>query len=94
MPRHNVYPPSTTPGVAPGERLELHWQRDGGVQLATTHWAGAGAPDTATEFLPGTSVNETAPAWAGQFIGLDRGQINHLIKQLRVVRDQAFGRDA
>ncbi len=95
MPKHYLYPDAERAGVLAAQtgRLELHWQRDNYVQLASTRWAGDGAPDTAAEFLSGTSGNEPKPAWDGQFIDLKRDQINHLIKQLRIARDQAYGRD-
>ncbi len=95
MPKHYLYPDPTRAGedAAQTGRLELHWQRDNYVQLASTRWAGDGAPDTAAEFLPGTSTNVSKLAWDGQFIDLNRDQINHLIKQLRAARDQAYGRD-
>jgi hypothetical protein len=33
------------------------------------------------------------PAWRGDFIPLERDQVNHLIRQLRAARDQAYGKD-
>jgi len=93
MAKHNIYP--STSEQPPVRRIELHWQRCSGVQLATTSWAGeqGSVPDTALEYLPGTSANGPDRAWDGSFIDLDRDGINHLIKQLRSARDQAFGRD-
>lgn len=95
MPKHNIYPTPNPDGTNSDRRIELHWQRDSGVQVASTKWAGevGSVPDTGAEFLPGTSVNGPLMAWDGQFVGLTRERINHLIKQLRIARDQAFGRD-
>lgn len=96
MPKHNIYP-ATTADIPADRRLELHWQRESGVQLATTVWKGpfGSTPDTGLEFLPGATGTAEDPgrAWDGQFLDLNRDQLNHLIKQLRVARDQAFGRD-
>ena len=94
MARHYIYPRPVTEGAVQDQRLELHWQRDSGVQIASTKWAGSAgtAPDTAAEYLDDTSM-EPLRAWAGQFLDLNRDQINHLIKQLRAARDQAFGKD-
>lgn len=92
MPKHYMYPDTAGTAQPPRERFELHWQRDGGVQLASTQWAGTGAPITEQEvILP--DLGDPMPAWSGKFIGLGRNQLNHLIKQLRVARDQAYGRD-
>lgn len=94
MAQHMIYPRPNPDGTNADRRVELAWQRDMYVQIGTTAWAGAtGVPDTALQYLPGTPTNDLPRAWDGQFVDLDRGQINHLIKQLRVARDQAFGRD-
>jgi hypothetical protein len=94
MARHNIYPTPNPDGTDAENRLELHWQRDGGVQLASTAWMGeAGKPDTVIEYLPSDDKGDTYRAWDGPFVDLTRSQLNHLIKQLRVARDQAFGRD-
>lgn len=94
MARHFMYPHPNPDGTDAEQRLELHWQRDGGVQLATTMWKGeAGKPGTGVEYLPPNEVGETFRAWDGPFVDLTRSQLNHLIKQLRTARDQAFGRD-
>lgn len=94
MAKHYLYPkPSSNSGFQ-DRRVELHWQRDSGVQVASTKWAGESGttPDTAVEYLPATP-DGPLPAWDGEFVDLSRDQVNHLIKQLRVARDQAFGRD-
>jgi hypothetical protein len=106
MPKHNIYPlagrflavpPAEGEPLPPSGRLELHWQRDTYVQLASTRWAGDPAKiDTTQEFLPpesDTGSEPMRPAWEGFFVDLDRGGINHLIKQLRAARDQAYGKD-
>lgn len=79
---------------APSSRIELKWDREvGHAQIATTRWVGDGKPDPDAMYLPGTSVGEGRHAWDGQFFDLDRQAINHLIRYLRQVRDQTFGRD-
>lgn len=106
MPKHNIYPkaghllavpPAEGEPLPPAGRLELHWQRDQYVQLASTRWVGDPAKiDTTLEFLPREGAASTEPArraWEGFFVDLDRGGINHLIKQLRMARDQAYGKD-
>lgn len=103
MPKHFIH--RTHPdGTPSANRMEIRWQRDSGVQIGTTTWAGDGAPDPQQELLtsPGQAIKvggepaETTtlkPAWPGGFVHLDRAQINHAIKWLRIARDQAFGRD-
>lgn len=95
MPKHNIYPTPYPDGTNADRRIELHWQRERGVQLATTRWAGpAEKVDFGQEFVqPDTDGDPLVPAWRGDFMDLTRDQINHFIKQLRVARDQAFGRD-
>ena len=93
MPKHYIYPKPLPDGTDQRGRLELHWQRDNYVQLATTHWAGEGSPDTTITYLPGDKGDQPVEAWPGEYVELDREQLNHLIRQLRAARDQAFGRD-
>lgn len=105
MPKHYLYPIDRTKDSFDGtpepdnrpHRLELHWQRGMGVQLATTEWAGdAAAVDTTLVYLPGHDHNdalEPQRAWQGRFIDLDRDKLNHLIRELRAARDQAYGKD-
>lgn len=93
MPKHFLYN-DAQPGVQTADvRLELHWQRERGVQLGATHWLGSGDPDGGQEFLEPVGTEPQAMAWDGWFIGMDRDKINHLIKQLRAARDQAYGKD-
>ncbi len=97
MATHNIYPHPNPDGSNADSRIELQWQRGGDVRIASTKWRGEGAPDTAQVYLPGSHTGTAASglplAWDGQFIPLDRDQVNHLIRQLRAARDQAFGRD-
>jgi hypothetical protein len=94
MPKHYLYPVPNPDGSDTETRLELHWQRERGVQVAATAWKGeTGSPDTLIEYLPANADGEIFRAWDGPFLDLDRGQINHLIKQLRAARDQAYGKD-
>ena len=97
MPKHTLAPLPRPDGGSGDRRIEMQWQRDQYVQIATTVWAGEPGtePDPFLEFLPtpATTTNDLPRAWAGQFVDLNRDQINHLIKQLRAARDQAFGKD-
>jgi hypothetical protein len=97
MPKHYIYPNPNPDGTDARGRIELHWQRDTYVQVATTRFAGQGQVDTTITYLaeqgPRTEVNEPALAWPGEYVELDRQQVNHLIRQLRIARDQAFGKD-
>ncbi len=105
MPKHYLYPRPNPDGTDADRRLELHWQRDGGVQLATARFAGQGQVDTTITYLTeggehipaqagaNTHSGDLPLAWPGEFVELAREQVNHLIKQLRVARDQAYGRD-
>jgi hypothetical protein len=87
MAKHHVYSHRTD------SRVELQWQRGDYAQIGTTRWAGDGTPVLDREFLDVAEGEPPVPAWDGQFVDLDRDSINHLIKQLRIARDQAFGRD-
>ncbi len=104
MPKHYIYPNPNPDGTNARSRLELQWQRDGGVQLATTSYAGEGKPDTAITYLTeagdqlpamitGNTFTAAPLAWPGEHVELTRDQLNHLIKQLRIARDQAYGKD-
>jgi hypothetical protein len=97
MPKHHIYPPSGVDGASAPERIELRWQREQYVQIATTAWQGGTAttPDPGAEYLPAAADDdgEAKPAWDGRYVDLDRQRINHVIRQLRTARDQAFGRD-
>jgi hypothetical protein len=74
----------------PAVRVELNWQPDGGVQIATARWVGDGPPDPDGGYLTGGAEE---PGWDGRFGDLSRGDLNHLVRYLRMARDQAFGRD-
>jgi hypothetical protein len=95
MPKHYIYPTPNPDGADADRRIELRWQREGGVQLAATRWAGDPMKvDFGQEFIqPEKDGDPLVPAWMGDFVSLERAQINHLIRQLRAARDQAFGRD-
>jgi hypothetical protein len=94
MPKHNIYPRPNPDGDGQNRRLELQWQRDSHLSLASTIWAGDPAQiDTGREFIPGPAGEALMPAWQGEFLQLERDQVNHLIRQLRIARDQAYGRD-
>lgn len=93
MPKHYLYEhPVGVDEQDISRRLELHWARESQtVMLGTTRWQGQpGKAAGDREWLDG---NPPTPAWDGPLIGLHRSQINHLIKQLRAARDQAYGRD-
>lgn len=98
MAKHMIYPhPHPNPdGTNADSRIELQWQRHpaGDVRLATTRWAGDGPPDTTRAYLDPLGPDaELRYAWDGRYVELDRDQLNHLIRQLRTARDQAYGRD-
>ncbi len=92
MPKHFMYQPATASGQDLSGRLELHWYRASNtVVLGATRWRGnPGQVATDVEFLP---ASPPQPAWEGPMIELPRSKINHLIKELRAARDQAYGRD-
>jgi hypothetical protein len=98
MPKFNLYPHPSTPAwdeIGATARVEVGWSNApmGAVQIATTKLA-PGA-DRNREYIDG-SGSETEPikpAWDGQYIDLDRDQINELIRALRQARDKAYGRD-
>lgn len=91
MAKHVIYPQG--PDGPGNDRIELQWQRGAYAQMATTRWAGDGDPDRGQDFLPGTDADGPLPAWAGKHLDMTRDGINHLIKQLRIMRDQTYGRD-
>jgi hypothetical protein len=91
MPKFNLYPiplPDQPDGA--DTRVEIGWgpSPTGSVQIATTKLQ-PGA-DRQREWMDGP---DSRPAWDGQHIGLDRDQINTLIRTLRRARDTAYGRD-
>ena len=57
-----------------------------GIRAAST------AMTTAAENLA-TTAGRYVPSWQGQFVDLDRTQINELIRCLRTARDVAYGRN-
>jgi hypothetical protein len=92
MPKHHMYEEPDTVGQDITKRLELYWARESrSVMLGSTAWQGdPGQVATDREWLDG---EPPTPAWDGRLLSLDRGQINHLIKELRIARDQAYGKD-
>lgn len=93
MPKHHMYEePAPTGEQDVGKRLELHWARESRtVMVGATRWQGQpGRVATDRDWL---DSDPPQPAWDGPLISMDRSQINHLIKQLRMARDQAFGKD-
>jgi hypothetical protein len=93
MPKHNIYQRAADDTNCGEHRLELQWQRESFVTVAVTRWAGEPAdPDPNREYIDGDGSIKS-PAWDGRIIVLERDQINHLIRQLRNARDQAFGKD-
>lgn len=90
MPKSSYYE-NARPDGTQQRRFEIGWNRDGGVQIATTRLAEGAEPDS--EWLDAADGAEPKPAWDGQWMDLDRYQVNELIRALRRARDQAFGRD-
>lgn len=91
MATHNIYPHPNPDGTDADLRVSIQWQRPGHVAVATAKLA-EGA-DRTQEWLPASGDQPPRPAWDGMYVPLDRDQINHLIRQLRAARDQAYGRD-
>lgn len=94
MPKHNIYPharPDQPDG--PDTRIEIGWTNSptGCVQLSTTKLQ-PGAPRD-QDFFGGPQDKEPKYCWDGTFVDMDRGMINHLIQELRDIRDKAFGKD-
>jgi len=64
----------------------------GGVQIATT--VREHGSDPTREYIEtGDPKDPLRRVWDGQFVNLDRGSINQLIRELRIARDKSFGRD-
>jgi hypothetical protein len=100
MPKVSIYERADSAG-AQARRIEVGWQKSCAVQLGVTKLRpGATSvellkPDgTTTDVSDYVSVTGgSLDAWDGQFMELDRAQINQLIRHLRDARDAAFGRD-
>ncbi|HEX6682966.1 MAG TPA: hypothetical protein VF062_09240 [Candidatus Limnocylindrales bacterium] len=101
MAKHFIYPTAApAEGGLHERRVEIQWFRDQDVRVGVTkrppvdpnrvYVSGSLAPATTTTSAASTEPSE---AWDGQFVDLDRSQINHLIRQLRTARDQAYGKD-
>ncbi len=94
MPKTNLYERPGPEGQDSDRRLEVGWQADS-VQVATTKLR-PGADRNADYLSAVTYASSTGGpprAWEGEFISLDREQINQLIRTLREARDKAFGRN-
>lgn len=108
MPKTNIYPHPNPDGTDASRRVEVGWQKDLGVQIGVTALVPGASPELeyviplggGTATFPVTTTwtsAATSPApqraWDGQFVDLDREQLNRLIRTLRDARDAAFGRD-
>lgn len=91
MPREMLYPMPNPDGSNADRRVEIGWSRTGYVQIATTVLQ-PGA-DRDSDYFGGTEKEPAQRSWDGQFVDMNRHQINELIRKLRRARDQAFGRD-
>jgi len=74
----------------PTVRIEVGWARDMHVQVATTKLGSNKEPAAVDKDMVPAEPEGT---WDGQWIELDRHQINELIRHLRRARDAAYGRD-
>lgn len=100
MPKVSIYERADADG-AQARRVEVGWQKSCAVQLGVTKLRPGvtsvellNADGSATDVSEYVSVTGgTADAWDGQFMELDRAQLNQLIRYLRDARDAAFGRD-
>lgn len=82
MPKEN-----TVCAVLDGFRVEIGWQRDGHVQIATTN-------DRSPYKIEPDKPDESPLPFNGWHVTLDRDRINKLIHDLRRARDAAYGADA
>jgi hypothetical protein len=103
-----TYPTPNPDGTDADRRVEVGWSRNGTVQVATTKLNPLADRNREYVDLSMTPVSDEAHgeaktdavpterlvhAWDGQYVDLDRGQINELIRNLRRARDQAYGHD-
>ncbi len=86
MPKFNLYEKSTGSPEHTAGRLEMGWSA-GHVQIATC------SDDLDTLRALGAAAAPDQPDWRGVFLQLDRDGINEAIRNLRKIRDSAFGRD-
>lgn len=97
MPKFNLYARPNPNGTDADRRIELGWspvEAHGSVQLGVTHIVPGAEQFRDREYFGGDEKEPAQRVWDGQFIDLDRDQINQLIHQLRDARDKAYGRDA
>ncbi len=96
MPKINMYGiPNPDQNLA-DRRIELGWRpfsMGGEMQLGVTKLAEGAEEFRHREYFGATETTPAKPVWVGQFIDLDRNQINQLIRHLKDLRDSAYGRD-
>lgn len=96
MPKINMYGiPNPNSNLA-DRRIELCWHpasMGGGVQIGLTTVADGAEAFADREYFGGTETESARKVWQGQFMDLDRSQINQLIRHLRECRDKSYGRD-
>ncbi len=86
MPKVNIYESVPSSLAEQRTRLSVGWAKDKDVQIGVT--------DLREGADPGREYgDDDQPNWQGPWIGLDRHQINELIRTLRQARDSAYGRD-
>ena len=86
MPKFNLYEKETgLPGQTPA-RLEVGWDNQH-VQIATS------TDDLEALRALGQAAAPEQTDWRGIFMQLDRDGCNALIRNIRIARDKAFGRD-
>lgn len=91
MPKETVYgeqrvfdPADENPQVS---RVEVLWSRDAGFVQVVTKATDAAGGRWASSYGDEYHVTD------GYYVDLTRAEVNHLIRNLRRARDQAFGRD-
>lgn len=98
MPKELIYSEALPYGEKSAARsvVGVHWGLGDHLQVSSSLFNDDGLYFTA-DGLEHQAEGEDAArreAWArGYYVGLNRRQVNHLIKTLRRARDQAFGRD-
>lgn len=104
MPKVNIYEPL---GGLPAQdeqrrRVQVGWHKGQHAQIGIGYTVKPGTeqsvgdgpvPDWAGDFIIEGEHDEQGRPWRSQWVNLDRGTINQLIRELRNARDQAFGKD-
>lgn len=93
MPKETVYPLPSPDGTDADRRIEVGWSREQYVQIATTKLQPGADRNRGYIDGNGSPTEPLKHAWDGQWVALERWQINDLIRVLRKARDAAFGRD-